>query len=576
MMSEGKENRFQEIFLKSRRPFFWIALVIFIVYAATLFYNIVYLDDNVLITGSYQYNKDLSNIFQAFREDIFRTAHGGGSFYRPIERLSFMLDAQFGEGAVIFMSHFSNILLHIIAIWLLYIFLLKFNIKKETAFLLSLIFGVHPLTAQTVAFLVGRNDSLLAIFVFPSLIFLLKWLETQRRNYFFWHLIFFALALFTKETAAVLPAISLAYIIIFIGPRKILAGRKPYLYLLAGWGGNSVLWFLIRRAVLNNFIGNADYHITLSIYKNAPALIPAIGKIILPFQLSVFPVLKDMTMSYGIAVLALLAIWFVLAEKRNYKLIIFGVAWFFLFILLTLIKPMDTTPEFSENRVYIPMFGFIFIILGLGKVKFLSFLKEDAYKKTMIVLAVILIIIFSSVTICRNRYYKDKLNFWRNAVETSPSFAFNHNNLGAMYYLDGNKAEAEKEFRKALEINPEERLAHNNLGLIYTDRNEFPEAEQEFKKELENNPYYDASYFNLGLMYLRMGREDAAVENWKKALEVNPDYTDAMENLAVFYYNKKSFEEAAYYVGELNKRGIQTAPELQKLLNPFNFIQLAK
>ncbi|MCX6757111.1 MAG: hypothetical protein NTW35_03130 [Candidatus Nomurabacteria bacterium] len=138
------EQQFQKIFLKSWYPLFCIALAIFLVYSATLLSDIVYLDDNVLITGQYQFNQDLSNISQAFKEDIFRTPQGGGTFYRPIERLSFILDAQFGEYALIFVSHLSNILIHILAMILLYLFLLKINIKKETAFLFTLLFSVHP------------------------------------------------------------------------------------------------------------------------------------------------------------------------------------------------------------------------------------------------------------------------------------------------------------------------------------------------------------------------------------------------------------------------------------------------
>jgi len=179
-MENNKENEFKKIFLEKWHPFFWIAVIVSLVYFSTFFFNIVYLDDNVLAVGQYQFNRNLSNIFSSFGEDIFRTPYGGGSFYRPILRWTFIFDAQFGEGAVIFMSHFSNLILHILSVTFLFLLLLKLNIKKELALLLSLIFGIHPLTAQTVAFIAGRNDSLLAVFVFPCLIFFLDFLETKR------------------------------------------------------------------------------------------------------------------------------------------------------------------------------------------------------------------------------------------------------------------------------------------------------------------------------------------------------------------------------------------------------------
>ena len=571
-MINEKENQLSKIFLESWRPFFWIALAILFVYSVALSFNIVYLDDNVLVTDQYQFNKSLSNIPQAFNEDIFRTPHNGGTFYRPILRLTFMFDAQFGEKAIVFMSHFSNILLHILSICLLFYFLLKLNLKKEIAFLFALFFSIHPLTAQTVAFISGRNDSLLAIPIFLSLIFFLNFLQNQKNKHLVWHLVFFALALFTKETAVVLPIICAIYLLIFIGWEKIIENYKMYLRLGFYWVGIVSFWFLIRMSVLHNFVGNADYNVFLSIYKNLPSLISAIGKIFLPFNLSVFPVMSDMTLLYGIISIILLGFWFFLSEKRNLKLIIFGFLWFFIFIFLTLIKPINTVPEFSENRIYLPMFGFIFIMIGLGKIKIPTFIKEKIneidLKKIILFISLIIILIFSSVTIYRNQYYKDKFSFWKNATDTSPSFAFNHNNLGAMYYLDKDMENAEKEFKIALELNPNEKMAHNNLGLIYANQNKFKEAEEEYKKEIENNPYYDSVYYNLGLLYYKQKKYTEAEYNWKKTLELNPNYFDAIKALIVYYYEQKNYKEMSIYARELQNRGFLLPDEFQKVIEP--------
>jgi len=564
----------KKFFLKPlEHPFFWIALVILVVYSGTIFYDIVYLDDNVLVVDHYQFNKNLANISQAFYEDIFRSPFGEGSFYRPIERLTFMFDAQFGQKSIILMSHISNVFFHIISICLLFSLFLNFKIKKETALLFSLIFAVHPLTAQTVAFISGRNDPLLAIFIFPALIFFLKYLKTQKRKYYFWHLTFFVLALFTKETAIILPLVCLSYILFFVNLKKVIINYKSYLFLSVGWTSALFFWFMIRREVLNNLVSNADIHPIPSIIKNLPATIPAIGKVILPIRLSVFPVLKDMTMTYGFVVLAILFFWFILSKNKNYRWILFGISWFLLFIMLTLIKPSNTTPEFSENRIYIPMFGFIFLLLGLGKLNFLDKIKNkinpEFQKKIIIILGIIVIIIFSSITMYRNRYYKDKISFWQNAVTTSPSFAFNHNNLGAMYYLEEKLDEAEKEYKIAIEINNKEPMAHNNLGIIYKNKEKFQEADEEYDKELSFNPYYFAAYANKAILYGKMGRDEDALNAWKKSLEINPRFAKALYNIFTYYYQKQDKENAIFWINETQRRGIPLLPEMQKMLNPF-------
>lgn len=557
MNSEVSANWYQKYFFKPfEHPFFWIALFILLVYGATFFYDIVFLDDDILVRDQFQYNKNWSNVFRAFSEDIFRTPHQAGSYYRPIERLTFMLDAQFGQSAVVFMSHFTNVILHIAAIYLFFSLLINLKIKKEVALLFSLIFAVHPLAAQTVSFIPGRNDSLLAIFIFPAFIFFLKYLESRKGKYFFWHLFFLALSLFTKETAVVLPLIYTAYILIFINLRVLKTDLKPYLYLAAGWSGIIFFWFLIRQAVIGNMLSNNSFHIFSSFFNNFFAFLVAIGKIILPLKLSVFPILKDTALIYGIAVLVILSLWFVSGKDKNYRMIIFGCSWFILFLAPALLIP-NTQPGFSENRIYLPMFGFTFVALGLGKINLIKIFSPKVQKIASYAVFLILIITFSTITIYRNKYYKDKFNFWNNVVETNPNSAFGYNNLGMMHFQDGSYENAEKEFKKALDLNFQEPKAHHNLALVYyVYLKDYDLAEQEFKKEIAISPSYSGVYYNLGLMYFDAGNLESAEESWIKTLEVSPNHAGALRKLMDLKYQEKKYDEADFYANQLRKAGI--------------------
>ncbi len=535
-MTKNLANRLSEIFLRSWRPFFWLAAFVFLVYSGTLSSGIVYLDDNLIVTGQYEFNKDLSNIPQAFSEDIFRSLPGQGTFYRPLLRLSLIFDAQFGDEALIFMSHFSNLALHMIAILLLFCLLLKFRIGRGSAFLLALIAGLHPLTAQTVAFIPGRNDSLLAVFVLAALIYFLEFVHNPKLKYLFWHLVFFIFALLAKETAVVLPVVCVIYLLIFVGWRKLSTDLGTYLVLGAYWVGLVAIWFLGRRLVLGDFVGNADYNIFLSIFHNLPALIHIIGKIFLPVNLAVVPILKDMPLFYGWLSLALMAIWFFFSTKKNFKLITFGFFWFLTFIVLTLVKPTGTVPEFSENRIYLPLFGFIFVVLGSGRIKLPAIISDRAdyevkVQRIGLVIGLLVALIFASITVYRHRYYRDSLSFWKNATETSPHFAFNFNNLGAMYYLNNDLDQAEKSYRRALFLNEKEPMVHNNLGLIYLEQKRFNQAEKEFKQELAINPGYDKALFNLGELYYQRNLLSEAEALFLETIRVNPNYYEAYERL---------------------------------------------
>lgn len=563
---------FKKFFLKPfKHPFFWIAVFALAVYGVTLSYGLAWLDDNAIVETQFEFDHNLANIFEAFRQDITLTPGNPGPFYRPVERLTFMLDAQFGQNMILFMSHFTNILLHILAISLLYVFLLKLKIDCKKALFFSLVFAVHPITAQTVALISGRNDSLLAVFVFPALIYFLDYLETRHKKYLIGHLLFFALALFTKETAAILPIIMAVYIFLFTDWRKKLTEYQSFIYLLASWLGIGLVWFGARYFALHKFIGGSVLNLVSSLYYSLPSILSAIGKIMLPIKLSVYSVLKDMTMVYGIISIIILVIWFILSRRVNYRLLIFGITWLLLFIGPALINPFDKPMSFSENRIYIPMFGFIFMALGLGKPDFFNIFNERWQKVITYMAAIILIVTFSSITLYRNKYYQNGLNFWKNAVATSPHSATNHSFLGIVYFYDQNNPEmAEIEFKKALELNPREIPVHNNLGLIYLNRDQYELAEKEFNEELKFNKMSGEVYYNLGAVNFKTGDFDSAKKNWEEAYSMNQDDIKTLQRLTELAYLEKNYDVVILYTQELTKRGITIPSEVSQWLNSNN------
>lgn len=552
----NKANLLEVLFLKTWRPYTWIILIGFLLYLKTLFFDFTYLDDNVLILDNYRFLSNLSNIFQAFKEDVFFSR--SDAYYRPILTISFILNAQIG-GVSPFVYHFTNIIIHLLASCLFFLLLIKLKCKRGLALFFSFIFTVHPVLTQAVAWISGRNDSLLAIFALLTFISFLNFLETEKWKYYIWHMLFFATALFTKESAFALILICILYLHFIIKERLFSLNKK---ILSAGWFAIIIFWFLLRQAALARPLPLTISNMARSLFQNLPAAAQFIGKIILPFNLSVLPIIQDTTFIYGfIAIILTVAALFLSRNKRN-NFVIFGLFWFILFLLPSFIRPNPAiVADFIEHRVYLPMVGFIIMLLEIDFVKNLNIKK-----KRPVILGLLIIFAFAAITFIHSNNFKNRLNFWKNAARTSPHSPLAHRNLGAMYYLDGLLDEAESEYTKSLELNQEEKMAHNNLGLVYMDRGMFKEAEEEYKKELSINPDYDNAHFNLGLLYHKQGKLKAAESLWKKTLEINPDYIDAYHNLAIHYYNQKDFTQVNYYTKQLQKRGVQVNPKLLKAL----------
>ncbi len=514
--------------LENFKPFFYIIGFGFLLYFPTLFFNFTYLDDNNLILNNQYFLSNLTNVFQSFLTDVFHLFNHSAFYYRPLLTISLILDYQVG-GASPFIYHFTNIVLHLVSSYLLFVFLTKLNYKKIFSFLFSIIFLVHPVLTQAVAWIPGRNDTLLAVFALSTFIFFIKYLKEEKTNNLFWCLTFFILALFTKESAVFIFPIMLFYLYFFFQKEFKVFYNKLFFLL---WSVSAIsFYFILRYITLKDSASLTIVEMIKSLFFNLPATIQFIGKIFFPFNLSVLPVLRDTTFIYGAISIILLATILFLTKTKRWNFILLGFIWFSAFLLPSFIRPNSAlVADFIEHRVYVPIIGIFIILLETDLIK-----KIDFKKRSALIILGGLILILSSITIIHSFSFRNRLAFWNNAAQNSPHYPLAHRNLGAMEYLDGNMDRAEKEYKIALELNPKEEMAHNNLGLIYVNKNKFIEAEKEYKKEIEINPYYDNVYYNLGLLYWQQKKYEEAINNWKKTLELNPNYGVTPEVLQIIF-----------------------------------------
>jgi len=530
---------------KGKNPYLVIASLIFLVYFRSLFFNFTYLDDNVLILDNIFFLKNINNISKAFQLEVFHVLHSSAAYYRPMLTVSFIFDAQL-SGTNPFMYHLTNILIHMAVSCLLFLFLIKLDLRKDLSLLFSALFAVHPTLTQAVSWIPGRNDSLLALYLLSSFLSLHYYLETKKNKWLATHSIFFALSVFTKESAVIFP-VFLAYYLLVIKRKQMFSGKLTNLYAI--WPSIAFVWFLMRSSALVNPVGYTPMSIIQTITKNSPAVFLFLGKVFFPINLSVLPILQDSTLVYGF-VASLIIFVLAIISRKNYKTSLFGLAWFFLFLIPSFVRPSDTyTADFIEHRIYVPLIGLIIFFLVNPLVQ-----KINLSNKIYITFFSFLIVTFSVLTIIHSSNFSNPINFWQNAVNTSPHHPLAQKNLGAMYYLDGDLDKAEKYYRQALELNPAETMVHNNLAVIYLDRKDFQNALKELDEEIKINPLYDKAHYNYGLVYWTLGEKEKAEKSWLKTLEINPNHTTALYNLAVYYKEIGEIEKSNYILAILEQK----------------------
>jgi tetratricopeptide (TPR) repeat protein len=512
-------------------PCLILSLAAALLYAPAISYDLVGLDDNHLVIANSRYLEDPGNIGKAFRTDVFWKSPG--TYYRPLLNLSLMLDRWWGKGKL-YAYHAGNIVLHLLACLLLYAGLGILGYRRELRLAASLLAAVHPVLAQAVAWIPGRNDTLLTVFILSSFAFFLTYIKSRKSPWLLAHALFFALALFTKETAVIFPLLLLIYLVLF--PQK--AGApSPWIKTAMAWMFPIVLWFLLRQAIADKGAGPADIYLG-GFVENLRGLSGYWGKIFFPLRLSVLPWPQDIGLVAPVVSLSVflgVVIWGGIEDKRRF---FFGALWFTAFLLPTVLRDSPYI-HFLEHRLYLPFFGFLLMLLELKPVKRL------AERKWLLVgISMLILLTLSVLTLKHSKDFKDPGAFWDNATTTSPGSYFGHQMLGRLYAQKGSWQEAESEYLKAADLRPDYALVYNDLGGLYERTFQLDKAESSYLGAIRSDPGNALYYNNLGNLYTGMNRPAEAESLLLRSLELNEHSPQAHANLALVYFKNKQYLRA--------------------------------
>ena len=562
-VSNSKKNIAKKNVLESKVfQLCFIVFLVLIIYAPTLKYEYVSLDDTSLIVDKFKFNKQASNIPKVFAQQVFfvpgeynmdcvvhpKEEKKTTGYYRPILSLSFMLDAMISNSPMPKFYRFSNIVYHIICCVLLLTVFSLIGFSSILAFCLTLIFAAHPLLAHAVVWIPGRNDSLLTIFVLASFIYFLKSLSLPSLKNYGLHFLFFLLACLTKETAFLLPIICFSYLLFF--DRSKIFVKNNLLHV--GFYLASV--FLVFSMNVHTMGGMSGFSIqdllkmgTEYLYNIPVGLLQFFGKLVMPFNLSVLPTLADTNYFLVAASIILVAAGIYFSRNRKWNYILFGAIWFIVFLLPALFV---AGKDLHEHRAYLPEIGFLISIGGI------SGLSINIYDKKFYLSLISIIAIFYFVQLSNLPLYQNRFNFWGNSITTAnnASAAYNSMSLGKLYEQTEQYDKAIEVYNAGLERKQNQLMLNNNLGGAYMYKGMFTEAEIALKKEIALSPDNCCAYYNIGLIRKFTNHADSSVFYWKKALEVNKDFASAYQELAVYYKNKKDTANYSWCAYEMQKR----------------------
>jgi protein O-mannosyl-transferase len=498
------------------------AAVALLLYARTVGFDFTYLDDDVLIRDDQAFLAQPSSIVLSFARTYFPRPGHDHAYYRPMVNASYGLDANLG-GASPRIYHATNVVLHALATGLVFLLLARLGYRRNVALFGSLLFAVHPALTEAVAWIPGRNDSLLGLFALSAWLLFLRGLEPGRWASRLGHVLCFLGALFCKETAVVLPALWLG--------QAVFLDKRPWRtalsrWTLAGWILGFAAYLAARAAVVPDQLGAGVLGIKAAA-ANIVLLPQSLGKLVLPFQLSVLAVPEDVRIWPGIVAAGLVAALFFVRGVRR-PMLWLGLACFVGFLLPGL--PASTL-LILENRLYLPLLGVV--LFGCELAQALAWPSRRA-----VVAGGVVVLLLAVLAFHYSGSFGDRLTFSQAAVRASPHSSLAHRNLGVAYHVGGDENAAWREYEAALAEDQGEPVAHNNLAVILMAHGRLPEAEQHLRRELETNPRYIPAERNLALVLRAMKRVDEAALHWQRVLDLGSNDGEAVRELFAYYQTR--------------------------------------
>ncbi len=518
-----------------------LIVIIFIVitfgmYSSSLKNSFVYLDDDQLILA----NPTVQEITPASISRALTTYDP--ELYIPLTLFSYQIDHLIG-GLDPMIYHLSNLILHtmnaLLVAWLLFI-LTK---QKWVSVLCGILFAVHPLSTEAVAWASARKDVLSTFFFLLSLISYLRYRESGSGKDYATSIFLFAFALMAKVQVIILPVLLL--LIDHLQKRKVdfesLKEKIPHFAVAIIFGIIAIIGKTqsFDAAPLSDRVLIAMRSTTFYLQK---LLIPSNLSVFYPYTDPVRITNIDIALSLIIVIGLIMIIAYTWKKKRS---IAFGLGFFLLALAPTFSnfnKGQGSTDYFyaSDRYAYVAMIGILYL-LAIAFKYFWD--RSNNHRNGALIIVMIICIGFGLLSHKQSLVWRNSQSLFENAMAYSEDYYLPHSKLGSVYWIEGRMDEAEEMFNKSIELNPTA-AAHYNLGIIHMERNDVDGAIEQLKRAIYLQPDHTAAHFNLGYLAFENQWYEEAFSSYSKVVEVDPTDVEALVSLSASAIKIAKFEDA--------------------------------
>ena len=470
-----------------------------------------------------------------------------GANYHPLTMLTFLLNYQLtGYDPLGYLL--LNLILHLANTALVFYFIYKISNKKIwIAFFVSLIFGIHPMHVESVAWISERKDVLYTFFFLFSLLQYWNYLEKEKKNNYWFCFVLFALSLLSKPAAVILPLVLLVLDYWKGRPitRKVIVEKIPFLIL-------SLVFGIIAVKIQSQTAipGMEVYPLWSRFFFASYGIVIYFFRFFIPYPLSIFhsfPALNRLGILVWLSPVLVICFFSVLIFLRKKRWVIFSSLFFLVNLILVLQFLSFGSAIVSERYTYVPYIGLAFLI---------GILFDKLKIAAKVSILALITLIFGFLTFQQTKIWKDSETLWTNAIKVSPDASGPRTNRANYLIDEAIKTKADSlsdplyqvalsDCIIALRSKPTDVPAYENMINIFLNTGHDVESIQESDSLIKLDPRNYRSYYAKSLAYFRLEQIDSALANSNKCLYLN-NKLDFIQNLRgvilTKYYQK--FPEA--------------------------------
>jgi tetratricopeptide (TPR) repeat protein len=498
-------------------------------------------DDPDMVT----HNEMIRSLSLANVARIFGSMHYG--HYHPFVVLSYALEFRL-VGLEPWLYHLTNVVLHILNSVLVFWFVRALRGGVVLPLVSALLFGVHPLHVESVAWITERKDVMYAFFYLCALICYVRYVKSTDRKFLALTALLFLCSLLSKAMAVTLPFV--LFLIDYVLHRRF--GKQAILEKLPLLALSCIFAAIVFYATYPDTAvgaqatlasGNvliASHGVLFYVWKfvapfNLSALYPYPGKLTDPLPIE-YPLSLVAVIVFGIAIL--------LTSRKTRMPVVY--AGLFLLTVAPVLQLTKVGGVIAADRfVYIPLLGLILATVeGAGWI--LKKVNTGGFVVPAIASVAVACVVsgLTFLTWERTKVWKDSVSLWNDVISQYSGVAITYNNRGVALADLRDFKQALDDYNTGIALDTTDWRLYFNRGNSLRELRALPQAIADFDRSLSLLPTFSDSYYYRGLTYHTAGNLNLAVEDYSRALEFNPDAAAAYVNRGAIFAEFREHEKA--------------------------------